>query len=215
VGVKHLLARGWKATTRGLKQFVGFVAPPYGGPRSYFLPGSRVNYYSKVGDGTGSSTVTAPLFWIARTFPEAPPALWRKQSDRQEEEVFEHKLLRILERPNDFYTGVMLWMATVMDYYVDGNAYWLKLRDGTGLPAKLWWIPHWMITPKRLPDSEAFIDYYEWTTSAGAQRVRPKDVVHFRFGMDPEYPQRGRCSPTTRRRRSRRASSRTWVSLGS
>jgi HK97 family phage portal protein len=192
MGVKHLLARGWQAATKSLKQFAGFVAPPYGGARNYWLPGSRVNYHAQVGDGTGSSTVAAPLFWIARTFPEAPPALWKKLNDRQEEQVLDHKILRLLEKPNEYYTGVMLWMATVMDYYVDGNAYWLKLRDGTGLPARLWWIPHWMIQPRRLPDSPAFIDYYEWYAATGMTEVDPADIVHFRFGMDPEYPQLGR-----------------------
>src|SRR4051812_36772231 len=83
----------------------------------------------QVGDGTSSSTVMAPLLWIVRTFPEAPPALWRHQPDGQEQQVRDHPLLRLLQRPNGFYTGPILWMATMVDWSVDGNAYWLKLRD--------------------------------------------------------------------------------------
>lgn len=176
---------------RGLKEFTGWFMPRAAG-RSFWLPGSRKNYLQTVGDGTGSSTVTAPLFWVARTFPEAPPMLWKVLENGQEERERNHRLLQLLERPNEFYSGVILWMATVLDYYVDGNAYWLKLRNRTGTVVKLWWVPHWMMEPKQEDGSSTFITHYEYRVDGRVLRYSPKDVVHFRFGLDGDNPRLGR-----------------------
>jgi HK97 family phage portal protein len=152
--------------------------------RIFQMPGSNVDYLSKVGDGTGSSTVAAPLMWIARTFPEAPPSLWQEMENGQEEQVRQHDMLRLLARPNAYYTGPILWMATTMDWNVDGNAYWLKLRDQDGIVRQLWWVPHWMIEPKG--DESTFIDHYEYTPGTEKLRIEKEDVVHFRNGLDSE-----------------------------
>ena len=161
------------------------------GRRWVWLPNSRRDYHSSVGDGTGSSTVTAPLYWVARTFPEAPPMLWQTPETGQEEQVRDHPLLRLLERPNRFYTGVEMWMATVIEYYVDGNAYWIKRRDRMGLPAELWWTPSWLIEPKG--DEKTLITHYEYTPGTEGLEIDVRDVVHFRFGVDPDNPLIGRA----------------------
>jgi hypothetical protein len=66
--------------------------------RMFHMPGSNVDYLSKVGDGTGSSTVAAPSCWVARTFPEAPPMLWHELDNGQEEQERNHPMLRLLAR---------------------------------------------------------------------------------------------------------------------
>lgn len=153
------------------------------------LPGTRYDYLSAVGDGTGSSTVMAPLLWILRTFPEAPPALFHRGDDGAEETVLDHPVLRLVQRPNPFYTGPLLWMATLADYNVDGNAYWLKLRNRAGVVRQLWWAPTWTMVPRG--DERTFITHYEYTVGGQVVELRPEDVVHFRFGMDPEDGRRG------------------------
>lgn len=159
--------------------------------RIWGLPRSRFDYLKEVGDGTGSSTVMAPLLWIARTFPEAPLMVWRVLEDGQEEEDRKHELLRLLRRPNKFYTGRVLWTATVLDYFADGNAYWLKVRSKTGKVLELWWTPSFMLEPKG--DEETFITHYEYRPGDGQViDLEPEDVVHFRFGLDADDPRRGR-----------------------
>lgn len=164
--------------------------------RIWGLPRSRFDYLKEVGDGTGSSTVMAPLLWIARTFPEAPLAVWKVLEDGQEEEDRKHELLRLIRRPNKHYTGRVLWMATVLDYFADGNAYWLKVRSETGRVTELWWTPTWTIEPEVDPDSTAttdFIHHYAYRPADGQEIwLRPEDVVHFRFGLDPDDPRKGR-----------------------
>src|SRR5690348_11424994 len=128
--------------------------------RIFSLLGTKINYEREVGDGTGSSTVAAVLNWIARTFPEAPPALWKELEGGQEEQIRQHPMLQLLRKPNDFYTGIILWMATVIDWVADGNAYWLKLRDQDGIVRELWWVPHWMMEPCGDPnDDTVFIHH--------------------------------------------------------
>lgn len=158
--------------------------------RIFSVPRSNVDYLGDVGDGTGSSTVTAPLYWVARTFPEAPPMLWRQLESGQEEPVRSHALLRLLQRPNGYFTGPNLWMATTIDYMVDGNAYWLKLRNGAGAVYELWWTPSWLIEPKG--DERKFITHYEYKPGLERVKIDPSDVVHLKFAADGDDPRLGR-----------------------
>lgn len=179
------------APVRGLKRLTSIIfanAPMLW----YGIPGIGRSYASEVGDGTSSSTVMAPLLWIARTFPEAPPALWRQPAAAMEEEqVRDHPVLRLLQRPNPFFTGPTLWMATITDWSVDGNAYWLKLREkGTGIVRQLWYAPSWMVQPRG--SGSTFISHYEYRPgNGGPVDIDPADIVHFRFGIDSEDNRKG------------------------
>ena len=157
--------------------------------RFFIQPRSSFDFASQVGDGTGSSTVMACLLWIARTFPEAPPALYRQLASGEEEQERDHPMLRLLARPNEYYSGPILEMASIVDWNVDGNAYWIKLRRGTGLPAELWWAPSWTMEPKG--DEHTFITHYEYRVGTRTLKIDPSDVVHFRFGMDADDPRKG------------------------
>lgn len=176
---------------RGVKAFLGrtMTFRSYG-YRVFGLPRSDVDYMGDVGDGTGSSTVTAPLFWVARTFPEAPPMVWRELDNGQEEKVADHPMLRLMQRPTPYHTGRTLWMATVIDYMVDGNAYWFKLRSSGGVVQELWWTPSWLVTPKGT--GSTFITHYEYKPGVETIEVRPEDVVHFKFATDPDDVRVGR-----------------------
>lgn len=183
------------APARGVRRLTSMVFKK-NPVRFWTMPRSKFDYLGAVGDGTGSSTVMAPLLWIARTFPEAPPALWEKNGDGLETQIIDHDLLRLLRRPNPYYSGRILWMATVTDWNVDGNAYWLKVRDVGGRVRQLWWVPHWMIEPKSDENDETvFISHYEYKPG-GAYAMEPitlpvSEVVHFRFGLDGDDPRKG------------------------
>jgi HK97 family phage portal protein len=158
-----------------------------------FTWGSRYDYSREVGDGTGSSTVMAPVLWACRTFPEAPPMLWDKLGNNQFEQIDDHDMLRLLERPNVFYSGSILWMATVADFMVNGDAYWLKEWNRAGTrPVRLWFTPSWMIVPQGSESNpNVFIDHYRYTVDGQPFDLDPSDVVHFRFGLDPDNPRKG------------------------
>lgn len=154
---------------------------------------SLFNYETEAGDPLAASTVAAPVLWFARNFPEAPPAMWEQLEDGQgEEQVRRHPMLDLLQRPNDFYTGPLLWMATTTDWLVNGNAYWLVVPNRAGTPVELWWTPSWQIEPKGdESDAHVYVRYYEYTVDGEPHRIDPRDVIHFRNGIDAENPRKG------------------------
>jgi hypothetical protein len=134
-----------------------------------------------------SSVIVPPLNWLMRTFPEAPLVV-EKSEDSQWRVMDRHALAEKIRQPNPFYGGRVLWMATIMDFSF-GEAFWLKIRNPFGELKELWWIPRGLITPRWVGDD--FITYYEYRVGGQTRRLDPGDVVHFRFGMDPENIRRG------------------------
>lgn len=172
------------------KALTAMVSPPRA-LGMLLLPRTRYDYARDVGDGLGSSVVVAPVLWAARAFPEAPLALWRRLPDGEMERVGEHPLLDLVEYPNPYYSGPLLWMATVVDFMVTGNAYWAKVRDRRGQVTELWYIPAPLIEPVRPPDGSAYISHYEYRAGVQLVRLEPSDVVHFRYGIDPNNTAKG------------------------
>ena len=157
------------------------------------LKRTRFDYRREVGDGLDSSVVTAPIFWIQRALPEATLALEFTNEDGAKEDLEHHEMLDLIQNPNGYYGDIALWMATILSFLVDGNAYWIKVRNGYGKPTELWWVPWWMIEPKAPIDGSDFIEYYEYTPGTGLGRMPldPADVVHFRHGINPRNLMKG------------------------
>lgn len=158
------------------------------------LPRTKYNYAREVGDGRGSSVVMAPINWMARTFPEAPVQVSQPVDEGGDlEPVTPHPMVELIERPNPFYSGVVLWMATISDYGLDGNAYWLKLRGPDNRVVQLWYAPAWTMTPKWPLSGAEYISHYEYKPddSRAPDKIDPADVVHFRWGLDPKNVRKG------------------------
>jgi HK97 family phage portal protein len=149
---------------------------------------SEIDYAAEVGDPTQSSLIAAVLGWIGRTFPEAPPMLERL-GDQYDEPVRVHPLLRLLQKPNGYYTGPELWMATVTDWAANGDAYWLVLPNKAGEPTELWWIPSWMIEPAG--SEKEYLTHYDYQVDGKVIPIDPSQVVHFRYGLDPTNDRKG------------------------
>src|SRR3546814_14292914 len=76
---------------------------------------------------------------------------------------------------------------------LDGNAYWMIVRNGLGRPAELWYIPHWLIEPKWPANGSVFISHYVYSPGGGAasMEIDPAAVIHFRHGLHPHNPRKG------------------------
>ena len=166
----------------------------------FLLPRTKFNYGKEVGDGTGNSIVVACVNWIARTFPEAPVTVLDEGADGQLVRVPRHPFPRLIERPNPYYPGPLLWYATMVDRATSGNAYWLKVRsrepggmEGLSKVVEYWWAPSWTMEPKWPDDGSVFISHYEYRPGPMLEPVKydPRDVVHFRWGLDPENTRKG------------------------
>lgn len=157
------------------------------------LKRTRYNYAKDVGDGLDSSVVTAPIMWIQRAMPEATLVVRRRKADGSHEEMLSHKMVELIQRPNPYYGDIILWNATILSYLLDGNAYWIKVRNSIYRPAELWYVPHWTMEPKGSADGSEFLTHYRYSPGNNVAPIDldPKDVVHFRHGMDPRNPRKG------------------------
>lgn len=153
--------------------------------------GSTVyDYAGAAGDGRGNAAVMACVKWIQRALPEAPTEVivlergdWAPRSD--------HPLALLLAQPNPYYSGLHLWAATVADFTLTGNAYWLKARSSAGRPVQLWWVPSTVIEPRWPDDGSAFISHYDYSLNGRVERLPASEVVHFRDGFDPDNIRKG------------------------
>lgn len=162
----------------------------------FLLGRTRINYKSEVGDPTKNSAVVAVVGWIARNFPEAPVRIRRLLSDGGSEVIVPGPsgpgyLLRLLERPNPYFSGVLMWMATITDLYCTGNGYWIKIRGAYDRVVELWWIPAALLRPVWPEDGSVFIAGYLYKIDGKDYWVDQRDVVHFRDGIDPINPRVG------------------------
>ena len=157
------------------------------------LKRTRFDYAREVGDMLDASVVMAPIMWLQRALPEASLALRERKQDGKVEPVEEHEMLELIRNPNPFYGDIALWAATILSFDIDGNAYWIKVRDLSGRVRELWYVPHWMIEPKAGLDGTEFLSHYEYTPGTGYGRfaLDPADVVHFRNGLNPRDLRRG------------------------
>lgn len=159
---------------------------------SVLLPRTRFDYAREV-DESSSSILQAVTNWIARTFPEAPVVVMDEKPDGTREKIVGHGIPRLIEKPNPFYSGVLLWMATVADWVFSSNAYWLKVRSRADRVVQLWWAPSSTMEPRWPDDGQTFISHYEYRPDPArdAIKVDPRDVVHFRYGMDSQNVRKG------------------------
>lgn len=162
---------------------------------SWLLPNTEFDYERVVGDGRGSSLIVACAMWMARTFPEAPIRVKTRGQDGLDVPIPVHPMSMLIERPNPYYSGVDLIMASIIDCgYTNGNAYWLKVRSALGQPVELWYLPAALVEPKWPENSHRdYIGWYEYKydSSKPPLRIPPSEIVHFRNTIDPNNTRKG------------------------
>lgn len=109
-----------------------------------------------------------------------------RQSDRTE--LFDHPLVKLLNRPNPHTTGYKLDMLTSLYMDLTGEAFWIVERDRHGQPVELWSAnPAYMWV---YPDREEFIRGWAYRCGSDNIPIAPEDVIHFYF-PNPNNPYRG------------------------
>jgi len=188
-GIIERVRAAWKSFLygNGTGYWLGDNSGWYGYGGSY---GTTVDYATEAGDLSQNAIIMTCVQSIMRAFPEAPMKVMR-QGKNGSEEVVGHKLTQLLKKPNEYFSGRLLWQATVYSLNLDGNAYWLKVRGGSGQVVELWYEPHFTIRCRWPASGEEFIGYYEVYRGNKWYRVETEDVVHFRFGIDPNNIRKG------------------------
>lgn len=108
-----------------------------------------------------------------------------RRSDTERVEVADHRLARLLRRPNDRTSGFDLILGLVSDLALYDEAYWLKAfpRGATSRPDRLFRLPPTYVEPV---GGDIFLgpDRYELRRPDGgvvAARFDPERIVHFRW----------------------------------
>jgi HK97 family phage portal protein len=147
--------------------------------------------------GLRSNVLMSPVMWVMRAFTEAQLVVQRRREDAGGgiiwDRVTDHAVEMLIDKPNESYDGDALWKGTALSYVMSGNAYWRKVRNVFGDVIQLWYMPHWLVTPVYPADGSVFISHYDYTSGGlgGPEHIPTRDVVHFRFGLDPENPRLG------------------------
>jgi len=195
----NVISKAYRRADVALGRFVAGAAKAIGGGAVRFAGRATVTLsslwrtaidYSRV-DPLANSAVMACLLWVCRTFPEAPVRVLRRTATGTLDPVPLHPLAALLERPNPYYSGPLLWMATVADFNAGGNAYWYKVRSAAGRVVQLWWLPATTIEPYFPQDGSVYIAHYEYKPGGATIAIPVEDVVHFRFGLDPKNVRKG------------------------
>lgn len=176
-------------------------------------PGSSLDYRRMLGtDPSAQSIAEATILWIARNFPQGEMVVtkWDKEQDLP---VFirQHPLTKKLRRPNQKYdrsnggySGIVLWMGSMVSWSTDGNFYWIVRRNPDTLGVmEYWYCPHTVIEPRNvncpfhgttsLPSLNTYVDHYDFKNPDGSViKLDPLEVFHCRYGLDPENPLKGR-----------------------
>lgn len=163
----------------------------FGGRASLFyglLPGAKIDFQRIAGQLWKNSIVAASIHWIGRNLPQAPPCVYQLQADGSEKIVPKHPLTALLLRPNKYYSGRTLRWATMLSLIVSGNAYWYIIRGMDGKPKELWYLPHFQVRPVPGATTDDWIIGYEYLQNGEKLPLKFADVIHFRDGLDPEYP---------------------------
>lgn len=168
----------------------------------------RLNYAVQVGDPLSSPLVMAAGKWHIRNIHSAPLFVVQRNNEGViQSKTLDHPVLRLIRRPNDFYNGKLMMKSVGVSWMLSGNAFLLKVRDGDGVVANLWYEPHYSIRPRWPGDSvfspnqtppvasvgrgSEFVSFYEIWRNHTWRRVEVDDVIHFKDGCDPRNPRMG------------------------
>lgn len=167
----------------------------------YRYANTNLNYRQEAGDLGGSSLVMAAVNWMGTTLPEAPLQVLQRKSAKVFEPLDGHPLVELLNYPTRYlakddsvrqwYAGELLWKAFAFSWLIDGNVYFRKVRNSSGQVIQLWYEPHFSIRPRWPQDGSEFISYYEVERNGRWWRVETDDVIHFRYGVDPNNDRLG------------------------
>lgn len=104
-----------------------------------------------------------------------------KGSSKKEviEELNDHPVLDLLDRPNKFMTGFELFKGISIDLDLLGNSYILKSKGEKGVTVELWPLrPDWI---KILPDEKELIKGYEYRLPGGKVHTYDFDeIIHIK-----------------------------------
>jgi len=155
------------------------------------LPGSYRDWSAVAGDLGLNSVVAVGIDWYIRNFPQAIPQVVRAVDSNQVEVIVDHPAIKLLREPSPGITSSVFWGWILQDYKLFGNAYIRKIRPSrVGEPIYLQYLPQDMVRP--VGDGTNPITHYVYTKDGVQYSISVEDLIHMRYGRDPDDLRIGR-----------------------
>jgi len=152
------------------------------------LPGSHRDWSKEAGDLGLNSIVAISLDWYNRNFSQAVPKVYRASTTQQDDSI-EHPIINLIKNPSSLYVSSIFWSFIIGDYKLLGNAYVRKIRVNNKV-VSLQYLPADMVMP--VGSAINPIEYWTYTVDGKSYKLENKDVIHFRYGRDPNDLRLGR-----------------------
>jgi len=157
------------------------------------LPGSNYNWRNQAGDLMLNSIVAIGMDWYIRNWSQGVPVVRRPMADGQVENVSDHPVIQLLSQPTPNVPPSLVWSWIIPDYQLLGNAYFRKVRV-SGRVVGLQYLAADMVRP--VGNKVNPLLYYQYTVDGTSYNVALEDMIHIRYGRDPQDSRFGR-SPVT------------------
>lgn len=152
------------------------------------LPGSYRDWSKEAGDLGLNSIVAISLDWYNRNFSQAVPKVYRPSSTQQDDSI-EHPIIGLIKNPSSLYVSSIFWSFIIQDYKLLGNSYVRKIRVNNKV-VSLQYLPADMVMP--VGSNINPIEYWTYTVDGKSYKIDNKDIIHFRYGRDPNDLRLGR-----------------------
>jgi len=157
------------------------------------LPGSSFNWRNQAGDLMLNSIVAIGMDWYIRNWSQGVPVVRRPMPDGQIETVADHPILQLLAQPTPNVPPSLVWSWILPDYQLLGNAYFRKVRV-SGRVVGLQYLAADMMRP--VGNKVNPLIKYQYTVDGTSYDIPLEDMIHIRYGRDPQDSRFGR-SPIT------------------
>jgi HK97 family phage portal protein len=158
---------------------------------------AKDSYYRYALDGYSSSEVAfACIEELSTSAAEPRLVVVRKDANGKPEQIHEHPVLELFERPNPYTSSYHLIASLIMYRAISGNAYLEKVRSGAGKLVELW-----PLRPDRMwviPDENPNVHLRGWEYKIGADThfLPAADVIQSKtrhplddwYGLPPMRP---------------------------
>lgn len=133
----------------------------------------------------GKSPRLRPIYRIAKDVAAADWGLYVKRG-KEKEQILEHPMINLLNRPNPKMTGSILMFLTEVYLQLRGECGWLIEYNGLRAPAELWPVPpHWVAD---IPSaSKPYFTVTPYNLVGITMYIEPQDMIWF-VEPDPVNP---------------------------
>lgn len=159
---------------------------------SWGLPGSQYEDAQAAGVLWENPSAAACFVALTKAFAQARPFLEKRtHADSDEWKREDHRIIELLERPNDFYSGEKMFGVTLISTMAQGAAFWRFERDRKGDISEIWYEPPMGIGATGIApnwDGNNFIKNYVRVVDGKRAEIDREDVVYFRHGLNVANP---------------------------